>query len=153
MSTDVQKSEIHELLKGHPTHYEVRPYYVVWGRYPEGAPPIEQRVQAGFTVDVYAAVENCQFPIFETEQARRVMDYFGSLAQETQEGTGHGCTVEVIPYEDSLVLDTQKQFEPQAMVQIRISHHRGLDQPEGPAEEQALKAVCDALRELGARES
>jgi formate hydrogenlyase transcriptional activator len=41
-------------------------------------------------------------------------------------------TMEVIAYADSVVLDTNQHFRPQAMLRIRISHARGLDQPEGP---------------------
>jgi hypothetical protein len=38
------------------------------------------------------------------------------------------------------------------MLRIRISHDRGLDQPEGPAEEQALRAILESLRELKVRQ-
>jgi hypothetical protein len=39
------------------------------------------------------------------------------------------------------------------MMQIRISHDRGMDQPAGPSEEQALKAVREALHDLRISES
>jgi hypothetical protein len=152
MTPDVRQSEIHEIIERHAVHYEVRPYYVVSGRYPDNAEPIEQRVQAGFTVDLYTAMEKCEFPVFQTDQARQVVDYFECLAHEVQSTAGNGCKVDVIPYEDSVVLDTQNKLQPQGMLQIRISHDRGLDQPEGPAEEQALGAIRDALHQLGIRE-
>jgi len=153
MTTDVRKAEIHDLLERHHAHYEVRPYYVIWDRRPEGAPEVEKKVQAGFEVDLYAALDKCQVPPFDSEQALTVVNYFESLAREVESAAGNNCTVEVIPYEGSLVLDTQVHFQPEAMLQIRISHHRGLDQSEGPAEEKALKAIREALRELGVRES
>jgi hypothetical protein len=64
--------------------------------------------------------------------------------------TGHdSTTVEVIPSEESLVLDAQHDLQPEVMLRIRISHRRGLDQPKGPAEEEALGAVRETLHQLG----
>lgn len=133
--------------------YEVSPYFVVWDQRPEGAPPVEQRVQAGFNVNVYAAVEKYQVPRSDTLAARTIIDYFESLAQEVQSAAGNQCRVEVIPHADSLVLDTREHLQPEAVLEIRISHERGLDQPSGPSEQKAVKAVREALAELGVRES
>jgi hypothetical protein len=152
MATDVRKPAIQEVLEKYHVRYEVCPYYVVWDQRPESAPEVSQRVQAGYNVDLYATLEKYQFPLFRTEDARMVLDHFGSLAQEVQSAAGQHCTVEIIPYQ-SLVLDAQKHFQPEAMLEIRISHERGIDQPAGASEEQALKAVRVALHELGARES
>jgi hypothetical protein len=153
MTTDVRKADIHEVLGRYHVRYEVRPYYVIWDQRPEAAPATQQKVQAGFDVDLYAAAEKYQVPTFDSEDAHIVMDYFESLAREVQSAAGQHCTVEVIPSPDSLVLDTQKHFQPQVMLQIRISHERGLDQPAGPSEEQAVQAIREALHELGVRES
>ena len=153
MAGDVRELDVHEALEVHHVGYEVRPYYVVLDQRPAGAPPKEQKIQAGFDVDLYAAAEKYQVPTFDSEDAHVVMDYFESLAREVQSAAGQHCTVEVIPSPDSLVLDTQKHFQPQVMLQIRVSHERGLDQPAGPSEEQALKAIREALHELGVRES
>jgi hypothetical protein len=38
-------------------------------------------------------------------------------------------------------------------LRIRINHCRGLDQPEGPAEEQALTAIRDVLHRLEIRQA
>jgi hypothetical protein len=73
------------------------------------------------------------------------------VAQEIQSKVGQHCTIDVI-CPDSLVLDTQHHFLPQAMLQIRISHVRGLDQAQGPSEELALTAIRETLRELEVRE-
>jgi hypothetical protein len=91
-------------------------------------------------------------PHLDSEEVRMVTDCFESLARETQLTVGQQCTVEIME-DQSLVLDTQKHFQPQAMLEIRISHDRGLDQPAGPPEEQALKEIREALHELGVRES
>ena len=151
MPGDVETTGIRELLEPFHVHYEVSPYYVLFNQHRVGAPPIEQRVQNGFDVNVYGALESEQLPLFHTEGAHTVISYFESAAREIQSKAGHDCKVEILPYTNSLVLDTQQHFRPQGMLQIRISHARGLDQPEGPAEELALKAIRDLLQELGVR--
>jgi len=153
MATEVPKADIPDICSRYQVHYEVRPYYVVWAHCPENAPHTEQTIQAGFTVDLYAALEKCEVPFFDTEDARVAVDYFDSLAHKIQAEAGNNCRVEVIPQEGSLVMDTHEHFQPEAMLQIRISHDRGLDQPAGGSEETALKTMREALHELGVRES
>jgi hypothetical protein len=146
-------SDVHEILKRHGARYEVRPYYILLDQRPVGAPPIQLRVQAGFDVDLYGALEKEQFPLFGSEGARMLVDYLKTVAQGIQAKAGQHCEIEIIPSTDSLSLDTHQHFQPQAMLRIRITHNRGLDQPEGPPEEQALKAIRETLRELGVREA
>ena len=152
MANDVKSADIHEVLERYHVRYEVRPYCVVLDERPTGAAPTEQRVQAGFDVNFYSALETSQMPLFRSEGVRSVVDYFESVAQEVQLKVGQRCTVEIIPYTDSVVFDTHQHFRPEAMLQIRISHDRGLDQPAGPAEEQAPKAIQERLHQLGVRE-
>ena len=80
-----------------------------------------------------------------------IADYFGTVAKEIQETAGQHCMVEIVAYPDSLSLDTREHFQPQATLRFQIRHGRGLDQPSGPAEEQALKAIRKTLRELGVK--
>jgi len=153
MTTDVHKTEVHDLLARFHSRCEVSPYFVVWDQRPEGAPPVEQRVQAGFSVNIYAALEKYRMPRSDTPVARTIIEYFESLAQDVQSAVGNQCTVDVIPHADSLVLDTKEHLQPEAVLEIRISHQRGLDQPAGPSEQRALKAIREALEELGIREA
>src|SRR5258708_5364719 len=153
MAADFREAGIYEVFEQHHLPYEVRPYYVILDRRPAGAPPIEQKVQAGFDVDLYGALEKAQLPLYRSEGARMVVNYFEAVAQEIQSKAGQHCTIEVIPYEDSLVLDTHERFRPQVMLRIRISHARGLDQPEGPSEEQALEAMRETLHRLEVKEA
>ena len=76
------------------------------------------------------------------------MRYFEALGC-----VGQQYTIEIIPYVDSLVLDTHEHFQPEVMLRIRISHGRGLDQPEGPPEEKALNAIRETLHELEVRQA
>jgi len=153
MANDVPEADVHQVLERHHARYEVRPYYVVLDQRPAGAPPREQRIQAGFDVDLYGTLEEEQLPLYRSEGARTVVDYFEAVGQKIQPKVGQHCTIEVIPYSDSLVLDAQQHFRPQVMLRIRIRHARGLDQPEGPPEEQGLMAVRETLRELQVRQA
>ena len=151
MANDVQISDIHELLEPFQVHYEVRPYYVLLDLRPAGAPPTTQKVQAGFDVNLYGNLDRERLPLFNSEAAHTVLNYFESAAQEIQSRAGNHCTVEITPVTDSLALDPQQHFRPQGILQIRISHARGMDQPEGTSEEFALKDVQELLHELGIR--
>ena len=137
-------------MERHHPRYEVHPYYVVLERRPVGAAPVDRRVQAGFEVELYGVVDKMQFPRFHDDEGRKVVEHFETVAKEIQSKTGHdSTTVEVIPSEESLVLDAQHDLQPELMLRIRISHGRGLDQPKGPAEEEALGAVRETLHQLG----
>jgi hypothetical protein len=153
MESDVRELDVHEVLESHHVRCEVRPYYVVLDQRPAGAPPKGQKVRAGFDVDLYGVLENETLPLYHSEEARRVVKHFETVAQEIQSKVGNHCTIEVMPYADSIVLDTHQHFQPEVMLRIRISHDRGLDQPQGSAEEQALIAVREALLGLGVRQA
>ena len=62
---------VREIAQRYHVYYEVRPYYVVVDQRPAGAPPIEQKVQAGFDVNLYGALEKEQLPLFSSEEARK----------------------------------------------------------------------------------
>jgi len=145
MASDVGKLNIHDVLQRRQARYEIHPYYV--------ASPGGRKVQAGFDVDLYGTVETWHLPLSDSEEGRGVLDYFVSVARETNLKVGRQCLVEVVPEADSLTLDTQHHFRPLAMLRIRISHDRGLDQPGGVAEEQALKVIQQTLRELEVKET
>jgi hypothetical protein len=150
MTPDVRSSDLQELLAGHRVWYEFRPYYAVVDQRPPGGPPVQHKVQAGFDVNLYAVLETEQhFGLDRTQKARVVRTYFQAVAWEIQSQAGQGVTVEVMPYEDSIILDTHEHFQPEVMLQVRIGHCRGLDQPSGASEEQALEALRDRLRDLG----
>jgi hypothetical protein len=151
MADGVRQPDLQGVLQRHHVHYEVHPYDVVVERRPAHAAAVDQRVRAGFDVDLFGTVDKMQFPRFHTDEGHAIVHYLKTFVEEIQAKVGHECTIEVIPYADSLVLDTQEHLQPEAMVRIRISHSRGLDQSEGPAEEQALQAIRERLQELGIR--
>ena len=153
MATDVREADVHGVLERHHVRYEVHPYYVMLERHPAGAPPVDQRVQAGFDVDLFGTVEGTQLPRFHSEEGHTVVQYFEAVTREVQSTIGQQCTIEVIPSVESLVLDTHQHLQPEVMLRIRISHDRGLGQPKGSAEEQALTAIQDTLHKLDVRQA
>lgn len=150
MAIDVGQADVDRVFRRYHATYEVRPYYVLLEQRPPGAPSIEKRIHAGFDVDLFGTLEKAEMPSVLKEEGDLVIGYFETLAREVQSEVAQNCTVEVIRYPDSLVFDPRLQ--PQAMIRIRISHSRGVDQTEGPAEERALQAIRAKLQELGTKE-
>jgi hypothetical protein len=133
-------------------YYEVSPYYVMDLEYPVGRSPIRQKVQAGFDVDLYAT--GAEKPLHLSvgdQQLRATQQELQEFAREVLP-PANGLDVSIIPFEDELVLDTHRNLRPEARIRIRIAHWRGVNEPAGPTEEQALSRVRDNLRKLGVAE-
>jgi hypothetical protein len=148
MTPDVGSTDLHEFLAGHRVWYEFRPHYVVVDQRPPGGPPVRRMLQAGFDVDLYAEFQIEQFGLDHDQKAHEVRSYFESVAKEIETQVGQQCTVEIMPYRDMVILDTHDHFQPEAMLQIQIGHCRGMDQPSGAPEEQALHLLQDKLHNL-----
>ena len=72
MATDVREADVQEVLEQHHARYEVQPYYVILDQRPAGVPPIEQKVQSGFDVNLYGVVEKEQLPVFRSDERVRL---------------------------------------------------------------------------------
>jgi hypothetical protein len=64
-----------------------------------------------------------------------------------------GSAIEVTPADDTLILNVKSHLEPEALVRVRITYFRGLDQPAGASEEKALANVVSSLESLGVKRS
>jgi hypothetical protein len=149
MPSDIREMDVQGVLHRHNVRYEVRPYYVVLEQRPAGATPVEKKIRAAFDLDLYGALDKIQLPLFEGDEGREVVAYFETMAKEIQSRADNDHTkVEVMPYADSLVLDTHQHFRPEVVLRIRITHARGLDQPAGPSEEQVLSDIRERLHQL-----
>jgi hypothetical protein len=139
--------DIRRLVEEHHPYYEVLPYYVVTADGHGSPTATTHRIQAGFDIDIYAATTS-------SEMAPRP-DYalgYAILQKNAVSLDVSDCgSIEVLPFLSSFFLDAQNDFQPQAMIRIRISHWRGLDQPAGAAEERALKEIERRLRDVGVR--
>jgi hypothetical protein len=63
------------------------------------------------------------------------------VAQTVTSQTGDSCSIEVIPFASTVILDTRQRLQPEGMIRIRITHCRGLGQPAGEPEQKALKEI------------
>jgi hypothetical protein len=139
--------DVRELVNKHRAFYEVCPYYLVLEETLGTLSARTRTIQAGFDVDIYGVNT-------EKESVLPGSDYTLGYAEaqkfalEMLHQINDSCSLEVIPFPSRLVL-VGRGADMGGMLRIRISHHRGLDQPAGVSEEQALKEVEKGLKELG----
>ena len=140
---------VRELIKQYQAFCEVAPYYVVIEERPSNGAITKQRIQAGFDIDVYGVKSGLE--------PGPLSDYalgcaaFREVAQTVTSQTGDSCSIEIIPFASTVIVDTRRYFQPEGMIRIRITHGRGLGQPAGEPEEKALKAIVTQLHDLGIR--
>jgi hypothetical protein len=143
-------NNLHHLIQVHDAFYEVMPYYVTLEQ-GHGTPAAKtQRIQAGFDVDVYGikTSEEPSLPERSPDYAL-IHESFLELAKTVSSHSTEGCTVDVIPFGSTVILDTKKNLQEEATLRIRITHCRGLDQPAGPPEQRTLEEVEKELRRFG----
>ena len=140
--------EVRRVIEDHQAFYEVTPYYVLFEQRPPGGPPLSRRIQAGFDVDVFGVKGPAPSPSREYELVYQALS---RLAEAIQSHAGNGCSIEVISLASTVILDPKLHFQSEATLRIRIAHFRGLDQPAGPAEDQALQELLDQLKSLGVK--
>lgn len=132
---------IHELIEQTHASYEVLPHYIIQ----EEPHATTKRILAGFDIEVYGIKpSNVQHPGRDY-----VLGYVAleRLVETILPHIGESCSVEVIPFPSTVVLDPKRQFQEQGMLRIRITH-KSL-QPAGEPEERALKEIKERLYDLG----
>jgi len=142
--------KIRELIEEHHAYYEVLPYYVVVQEGHGSPTATTRKIQAGFDVDIYGTrIEND--PPWQSHNYQLGYAELQKIAEESSHHFSDACSIEVIPSFSDIFLDAANDFQPQAMLRIRVSHHRGLDQPAGPTEEHALGQIEKQLQDMGIR--
>src|SRR5208283_4476496 len=138
---------IDSLVKERQVFYDVSPYYVELDERPVGLPAKTRRVQAGFEVDVYGVRTEDNEPAMPPPH-EYALAYAGlqKIAERVSLHATDSCSLEVIPFPSVAIIDTRNQGKVEAIIRIRISHWRGLDQPAGPAEQRALEEIQEELR-------
>jgi len=141
---------IGSLIQEHHAFYEVSPYYVLFDERPLGLPAITRSVQAGFNVDVYGVRTEDNEPAMPSPD-EYALGYAAlqKLAKTVSQHTSDSCSVEVIPFPSTAIIDNRNHGLVEAMIRIQISHGRGLNQPAGVAEGRALQDVEKELKSLG----
>ena len=141
---------IRQLIEEHRVYYEVLPYYVVVEERHGSPGTTTRRIQAGFDVDIYGTrIEND--PPWRAHNYQLGYEELQKLVKTNSHQSNNSSSVEVIASYSNIFFDSGNDFQPQAMLRIRVSHYRGLDQPAGPVEVDALQQVEKQLQNLGIR--
>ena len=139
---------VHELVLEHHLVYEVSQYYRL-AENRHGASVNRRRVHAGFDIDVYGVkTEHEAEPMAKYELGYMMLK---EVAHEVKQVAGDSCSIDVLWFGATTILDTRAHLQPLAMVRLRIVHNGGLDEPAGAAEAGALKEVEVQLQALGIR--
>jgi hypothetical protein len=141
---------VQQLFKRYHAFYEVLPYHLVVEER-HGSPTATRRIiQAGFDVDVHGLSNKSEVELpppaeyaLGCAELKKIADAVSYQAKE--------CSIEVIPFPATVFFEAREQFRSEAVVRIRVSHWRGLDQPSGLPEQHALNEVEEQLQALGVR--
>ena len=141
--------KIREFIERNRVFYEVLPHYVVLEDRPPRANPISRRIQAGFDIDLYGVRTSPDSP--PPPEYEPAFEMLRRTAEAILANSDGSCSIEVIPYPSTVILDTRMHFQALGMLRITITHSHGLDQPAGAAEQHALKEMEERLKSLGVR--
>jgi hypothetical protein len=137
----------------HHARYEVSPYFVLLDRRTLGAPS-HLRVHAGYDVELYGnSFDHGAALSLENSELREALNELEAACREATAHAADYSSIEIIPWNATLVLNVKSHLEPEALVTIRITHSRGLDQPAGSTEERALADVVGSLHSRGVRKT
>ena len=143
-----------ELLMRHSARYEVSPYFVMLDVRTFGLPSTQRKIHAGFDLSLYGnGFHDPPMHSIGNGELRATLSELSAACRDVVSQAKEGCMIEIIPFEATLVLDVKRHFEPEALVRIRITHSRGLDQPAGASEEKALAEVMASLDSFGVKKS
>jgi hypothetical protein len=141
---------VQQLIKSYHVFYEVSPYHLVVED-GHGSPTATRRIiQVGFDVDVHGVSNKSELELPPPAEYALGYAELKKIAH-TVSYQANECSIEVIPFPATVFSEAREQFRPEAVVRIRISHCRGVDQPSGLPEQNALKAVEEQLQALGVR--
>ena len=138
---------ISQILESHHCYLEVSPYYIVAEDRPVGAAVTVRKIHAGFDLDIYG-VKMGHDPNPPAEYWL-VYDTMREIADAVRHEHGRACSVEVIPFGSTIVLDTRNHLQPMALLRIRVAHSGDIHEAAGAPEHEALKAIEAQLSALG----
>ena len=140
--------DIGDLVKEHHAFYEVMPYYLVVPENPGKLPTKTQTIKAGFDIDIYG-VNTSKEPLLPGPDYALGYAEIRRFAEKISQHATDSCLLEVIAFPERIILGGPSHMQPQGMLRIRVSHHRGLDRPAGLAEERIVKELEAELQQLG----
>lgn len=142
--------KIRQLIEQHHAYYEVSPYYRVIKDSPGTGAAETRMIQHGFDVDVYGIKTSHDrgLPAISPDY-RSAARLLQEVAKTISSHSTDKCSIEITPFGSSEFLNPKDHFTASARLQVRITHQRGLDQPAGLSEQQALEEVEKQLQALG----
>ena len=140
---------LHSLIQEHHAFYEVLPYYVVVDDANGGLSHTTRRVDAGFDVDIYAESPEKKL-VIPGPDPNYTLGYseLQKMAEELSRHATDSCSLEVLEFPATVFFDVRRHA-PEALLRIRISHCRGLNEPAGLPEQRALEELEKELKSLG----
>lgn len=141
---------IRSLVKEYRAFYEVLPYYILLDERHGSVPATTRRVQAGFDVEIYGVrTEDNKMAMPPHREYALGYAELQRIAESVSHSAGDSCSLEVIAFPSSIVLDVRDHAKVEARLRIRISHRGSLDQPAGLPEQRALEEIEKQLKSLG----
>jgi len=141
---------LRSLIQEHHAFYEVLPYYIVVDDANGRLSLATRMVQAGFDIDIYG--ERLKKELAMPGQDPDYTLGYSELKKITEEHSRHAtdsCSLEVVEFPSTAFFDLRRQLKPEALLRIRISHCRGLNEPAGLPEQRALEELGKVLESMG----
>jgi hypothetical protein len=147
---DIDMSEdLRTVVQEHRAFYEVLPYYIVVDDTNAGLSLTTRRVHAGFDVDIYGESLKKEL-VIPGPDSDYTLSYseLQKVAQEVSRHATDSCSLEVLEFPETVYFDLRRHA-PEALLRVRISHCRGLNEPAGLSEQRALAELEKELKSLG----
>ena len=137
------------LVQEHHAVYEVLPYYVIVDDTNAGLLPTTRRVHAGFDVDIYGESPKKELVVPGPDPDYTIgYSELQKIAEELSRHATDSCSLEVLEFPATVFFDIRRHA-PEALLRIRISHCRGLNEPAGLPEQRALEELEKELKSVG----
>jgi len=128
--------------------YEVSPYNVVIEEGHGSRTATRRIIQAGFDVDVHGLSDKAELELPPPDEYAFGYGEIKKIADSVSHQAGE-CSIEAIAFPSTVFSEAREQFRSGAVIRIRISHNRGIDQPAGLPEQHALEELEKQLHALG----
>lgn len=140
-------ADVRRLIEEHRVSYEVSPHYIVLEEHPVGAAATIRRIQDGIDVDIYGVnTSQHSWPPPEYGLAYRTLQ---QLAETILAKNADTCSIELVPFRSTVILDTKAHFQPLSFLRITIRHRGGLADPAGDSERLTLQEIENRLSGWG----
>ena len=140
MSTE---SEDAAWARAHRACFQVGPLVEMRGK---------EKIQVGFTVDLYAALPTDQAPGAERiEEAGRIWEHLRAIVESLTPAQGSTARVEIEPFRTAAYLRRENEMKPEIGLQARVFHGDEYFKAVTPDERERLSEVGRKLTARGLR--